>query len=73
MTPNEVITEMLSREKVSQVEFSKRLGNSKNFTSAILAQKREPKTQTMARYCDILGYDLIVRSRTDDTEFTISP
>jgi len=73
LEPNEIISEILARKGISQVKFSRMLGKTDKFISVIFSQNREPKARTLARYCDLLDYDLIVRSREDGSEYFITP
>lgn len=73
MRADKVLRAILDKEGVSTIQASVTMGKSKGYVSAILSTKAMPKTDTMAKVCDALGYDLIARSREDGYEFTIDP
>jgi len=73
MRADHVIKSMLEKEQVSTIEASKALGKSRGYLSSVIAQRVIPKADTLAAICNVLGYDLIARSRVDGYEFTIDP
>lgn len=48
-------------------------GRAKSYFSALFSRGSIPKADTLADLLDRLGWDLLIRDRTDDFEITIDP
>lgn len=69
----EVLEAIIVQSGMSNTTIARTLGKSPKYMCPIRYGQAVPRTDTMASICDAVGYDLIVRSRTDDTEFVIEP
>ena len=72
MDATEIVREILAREGITGTSLSARLGKSYRYISNKLTQ-RNMHTNVFAQICDVLDYDVIVRSRYDGAEFYLSP
>jgi len=73
MRADKAIRAMLDRENASTIQVSRELGKSDGYITAILAKRTIPKADTMSSICDVLGYELVAKSRDDDFEIPIDP
>lgn len=73
MRADKVLREILSREGLSPVQASRKIGHNQNYLASIFYKKTVPKVSTYAGILYELGYDLVARSREDGFEFHISP
>ncbi len=73
MRADKVLREIISKEGLSATEVSKRIGKTRQYMTTLFSHHRIPQADTMARICDVVGYDLLVRSRDDGYEITIDP
>lgn len=71
MNANDVMREILCREHLSAEKASIRMGRSKTYVNKLLSTKTDPKSETLAEFCEAMGYELIARSREDGFEFII--
>lgn len=71
MNANDTIHSILNREGASSIDASLAMGRKRAYISAILSNKRDPKSSTLAEFCEAMGYEVVVRSKRDGFEFTI--
>lgn len=73
MRADKVLKAILAKEGISSIQASRKIGKSDAYLSSIIAKGTSPGVSTMAGICDVLDYDLLVRSRNDGFELTIDP
>lgn len=71
MDVRETIIAAIDHSGTSRYAVSKAMGKSTLYIGAMLSRGSVPKTDTMATIMDAAGFDLLVRSRDDGTEFII--
>lgn len=73
MRADKVLRAIIDRENLSATAVSLRIGKTRKYMSTLFSHERIPQADTMAGICDVVGYDLLVRSREDGYEITIDP
>ncbi len=73
MQADKVLASILDREGLDGTDVSRRIGRNPTFLRSYIYRGIVPGINTMARICDAVEYDLIIRSRADGFEFTIDP
>ena len=71
MTGAEVVREILNRESLSPTRISVEMGHSRTYLNTLMSEKKECQLSTLTKFCEITGYELIVRSKEDGYEFDI--
>ena len=70
MTSNDVVKLIIEREELSITDVSRKMGHERAYLNTRLA-RGNPKTSTLATFCEVVGYELVVRSKDDGFEFVI--
>lgn len=73
MQGNQVLRTMLNSRAINQIELSAQLGKSANYVSRMLAGGFNPNLKTLAEFCEVLGYQIVIRDTSDGTELLIDP
>lgn len=73
MRADKVVLSIIEREGLKDGDVSRAMGRTPRYLDAIRYRHVMPKADTMATVCDVVGYDLIVRSREDGFEITVDP
>ena len=75
MKAKEVLRLMLESSGMSTGAVAVAMGKSKRYLHPILYSNadKSPQVDNFATMCDVMGYDLLARSREDGTEYVIDP
>ena len=69
----DAIIAIINKSEMSAREISRSIGRHPNFVTNTLARGSVPKADTLAMIADACRYDLVLVSRDDDDDLTISP
>lgn len=70
MNMKQILRELFKDHNQQQV--SKALGKPVNYVSVVISpSRRNVSADLSAKILNVMGYDLVVRSRTDDTEYIV--
>ena len=71
MNAKDTMRKILERESLSTIKTSLEMGHGRAYLNTILSEGNVPKTSTLAAFCEVVGYELVVRSKDDGFEFVI--
>lgn len=73
MQAGQIISVMLQKKGLSKTEASRLIGKSADYFSAYISRHSVPKLNTMAEWCELLGWELVIRDLDDGFEVKIDP
>ncbi len=68
-----VLETILMRENISAQMVSLSMGRNRTYLRSVIAQKLQPRADTLATILDAMNYDLVAKSRDDGYEIAIDP
>ena len=73
MRPEAILRHLVVRENASTIKVSRAMGRSDGYLSSYIANQNIPSITVMSEIGDCLGYDLLLRRRSDGDEIVIEP
>lgn len=73
MQAEAIVRTMLDESDLSTIQAAAKMGKSKGYFGQYLTRNSVPGLVVLTNIADTLGFDVIIRKRSDGTEFVIDP